>query len=244
MISVKIDGLDAVQASLAGLGKQVRFAGAKALTQTAYVAREDLKKELAGKIQGGAAPYTLRAFNVEFATRDTLTARVYLREDGPPGGTPYTKAIGHLFTGGNRRWKRLEGWLRGKNIIPAGHMIAPGAAAPLDGRGNFRAPALKEMLTVLASETRNLQVMRGTAKQRKAIGFFVARPGDKSGLPPGIWRRIVTGKSSTVEPWINFVKPTRYDQKFDLKKTGERTVDRVFQANFDRALADALRTAR
>lgn len=254
MITVKVTGLDSVRAELAGLGKQVRFATAKALTQTAHQVREDIKAEMKAGIQGGATAYALRGFNVDMATRDNLTARTYLREDGPAGGTPYTQALGHLFTGGRRRWKRLEGWLRGKGMIPSGYMIAPGPSAPIDSRGNFRAGALKEMLTILSSNTRNLEATRGGGK---SIGFFIARPGDKSGLPPGIWRRITTqhkgnsarrqatkARSGTVQAWIMFIKPTGYRQQFDLEKTAKRTVDRIFTARFDKALADALRTAR
>lgn len=254
MIKVEVTGLDAARAELAGLGKQVRFATAKALTQTAYQVRDDVKTEMKANIQGGATAYALRGFNVENATRDNLTSRVYLREDGPAGGTPYKQALGHLFTGGQRRWKRLEGWLRGKGMIPAGYMIAPGPSAPLDSRGNFRARALKEMLTILGSNTRNLEATRAGGK---SIGFFIARPGDKSGLPPGIWRRINTAhkgnstrreakkaRSSTVQAWIMFIKPVGYQKKFNLEKTAKRTVDRIFTARFNKALSDALRTAR
>lgn len=246
MISVKVTGLNAMVAKLAGMEKQVRFATAKALTQTAHAGRDAVKVELKAGIQGDATPYTLCAFNVEAATKAKLESRVYLRQDGPGGGTEYSKALSHLFTGGGRRWKRLEGWMRGKGIIPNGYMIAPGPKAPLDARGNFRQAQLKEMLGILSSGLRNIQVYRksGAGKGQKAIGFFVAMPGDKSGLPPGIWRRINTGQSSAVEPWIMFIRPVAYQQKFDLQKIVRATVDREFTARFDRALADALRTAK
>lgn len=254
MITIEISGLDSIKSQLANISKQTSFAAAKALTQTAHQVRADIKEEMKSGISGGPTAYALRGFNVEAAKRDKLESLVYLRQDGPAGGTPYTQALGHLFTGGRRRWKRLEGWLRGKGMIPSGYMIAPGPAAPLDSRGNFRARALKEMLTILSSNTRNLEATRGRGK---SIGFFVARPGDNSGLPPGIWRRITTrhngnsarreatkSRSSVVEAWIMFIKPTSYRKQFDLEKTAKRTVDRIFIDRFDKALADALRTAR
>lgn len=245
-INVKIDGLAATRSFLGGLGKQVRFATARALTQTAYAVRKDNQDELKRDIAGGATPYTLRAFNVEAATRDTLQAAVYLRTDAPSGGTNYSSVLGHLYSGGNRRWKKLEGWLRGRGLLPEGMMIAPGGKLPLDARGNIRQRNLKEMLGILGSQTRNLQEYRrsGRGKQLKGIGYFVSRPGDKSGLPPGVWRRISTGSSSVVEPWIMYIRPVAYRQKFDLEKIAKRTVDRVFKTNFDKSLADALRTAK
>lgn len=245
-INVKIEGLDATVATLKGQAKQVRFAAARALTQTAHKVNADLKDELRSNIQGGPTAFTLRAFKVTAATRDTLEASVALRQDSPENGTSYAKAIQHLFTGGRRDFKKLEGWLRGKNIIPAGMMAVPGPKAPLDARGNFRKAALSEMLGIIGSQTRNLQEWRksGRGGQMKAIGFFVARPRDKSGLTPGIWRRITTGKSSTVEPWIMFIAPTAYRQKFDIEAIARKTVSANFETRFRASLADALRTAK
>ena len=41
-----------------------------------------------------------------------------------------------------------------------------------------------------------------------------------------------------------YIRPVAYRQKFDLEKIAKRTVDRVFKSNFDKSLADALRTAK
>ena len=245
-IGVKIEGLDAAMAALSGQGKQVRFAAARALTQTAHKVNADLKDELRNNIKGGPTAFTLRAFKVTGARRDNLEATVALRHDAPEGGTTYAKALQHLFTGGRRDFKKLEGWLRGKNIIPVGMMAVPGPKAPLDARGNFRKAALTEMLGIIGSQTRNLQEWRksGRGGQMKAIGFFIARPRDKSGLTPGIWRRITTGKSSTVEPWVMFISPTAYRQKFDLEAIARKTVAATFETRFLASLADALRTAK
>lgn len=245
-IDVKIQGLDAVRDTIAGIGKQARFAAAKTLTQTAHEVNAGIKDEMRRVIQGGPTAFTLRAFKVEAATRDNLTATVALRNDTAEGGSNYTKTFQHLFEGGSRHWKKLEGWLQGRGIVPAGMMVAPGPKAPLDARGNFRKAALKEMLEIITSPTRNLQSWRrsGRGKQLKAIGFFVCRPGDKSGLPPGIWRRISTGKSSAVEPWIMFIRPAAYRQKFDLEKIAKRVVSRGFEERFRRNLSEALRSAR
>lgn len=245
-IDVKIEGLDELKASLAGQDKQVRFAMARALTKTAQQVNTDVKDDLRANIKGGPTAFTLRAFKVTGASRDNLQSVVALRQDAPEGGTTYAKALQHLFAGGRRDWKKIEGWLRGKGLIPEGMMAVPGPKAPLDSRGNFRKAPLKEMLAILGSQVRNLQEWRksGRRGQLKAIGFFVARPGDKSGRTPGIWRRITTGKSSAVEPWIMFVSPVSYRRQFDLEAIAKKTVAQSFQTNFRAALADALRTAK
>lgn len=245
-INVEIKGLEAIKANLSGQQKQVRFATAKALTQTAHAANKDIQSDMKTSIAGGPTPYTLRAFKVTGATRDNLESVVALRTDGPSGGTPYIKALGHLYEGGRRDWKKMEGWLRGKGFLPAGMMIVPGPKAPLDARGNFRRNSINEMFGILSSQIRNLRAYRrtGAGKQQKGIGFFIALPGDRSGVAPGIWRRIETGKSSVIEPWIMYISPTTYRRKFDLERIVKATVNANFQKNFDAALADALRTAR
>jgi hypothetical protein len=245
-IKVDVKGIDAAVARMAGLGKQVDFATAKALTQTAHAVNADIKEELKSGIQGGATAYTLRAFQVAAATKAKLESSVSLRDSAPSGGTNYTAALAHLFGGGRRRFKRMEGWLRGRGLLPAGMMVAPGRALPLDARGNIRRPALNEMLGVLKSQRRNLQVFRRPGKdgQTNASSFFVALPGDKSGRFPGVWRRQETGKGVRVDLWLMYVTPAAYRQQFDLHKTATKTVSRVFKPNFDKALAQALVSAK
>ncbi len=256
MIKIDVSGLKSLEKRLSGMSKQVNFATAKTLTQVAYAGRDDVKKELRTGIKGGATAFTLRAFNVEPAKKETLESSVYLRKDSPEGGTSYSKALAHLFSGGNRNWKKLEGWMRGKGIIPPGMMVAPGPKAPLDARGNFSRRHLSEMIGILSSQLTNLRVYRksGRGKLTKAIGFFVALPGDKSGLTPGVWRRIDTGfksdasrskhSSSVVELWLVFIRPASYRQQFDLKKIVQTTVDREFNTRFGANLANALGSAR
>lgn len=244
-IDVRIEGMQAVRANLEGMAKQVRFAAAKTLTQTAYDINADIKEELKRNIQGGPTAFTLRAFKVGMAKPQTLASTVSLRDDAEAGGPPYTKALRHLFVGGGRQWKRLEGWLRAKGLIPTGMMAAPGPKISLDNRGNIKRSSLDEMLKILSSPVRNARVWRqsGKNKEQKLIGFFVCRPGDRSGLAPGIWRRI-EGAHSVVEPWIMFIRPVAYRQKFDFEKIAKKTVDRVFQDKFRRNLEDAMRSAR
>ena len=245
-ITIDVRGMDVLRTRLVAQQKQVRFATAKALTQTAWAINKEIQEEMKQVIAGGPTAYTLRAFKVTGATRDNLQSVVSLRTDAPDGGTVYAKALAHLFSGGRRDWKKLEGWLKGKGMMPAGMMIAPGPKAPLDSRGNFRRTQINEMLGILSSNIRNLKSFRktGAGKQQKGIGFFICRPGDNSGLTPGIWRRIETGNSSVVEPWIMYISPTSYRRKLDLEAIAKRTVARVFQSNFETALTDALRTAK
>ena len=246
-INIKITGLKEVQAQLGNLAKQASYAASRALNTTAFAINARLKTDMAATFKGGATAYTLRAFAVKKATNANLTAEVALRTDSPGGtGTPYSKALAHLFTGGTRKYKKLEGWLRGRGLLPGNLTVAPGAAMPLDRYGNMRQKALEEMLGVLGSQGRNLRVYRrtGAGKAQKAVGYFVVLPGDKTKKHPGIYKRLEAGKRSTIKPMVLYVNPVNYRKFIDLDRVGREVVDKTFQPAFDAELAKALANAK
>jgi hypothetical protein len=246
LINIKIEGLEQVQRQLGEAAKQATYAASRALTSSAYAINDALKKAMSDTFKGGATAYTLRAFSVTKATKSTLTATVALRTDAPSGGTAYFKALAHMFTGGQRRYKRLEGWLLAHKIMPNGLMVAPGAGMPLDRFGNMRQSALTEMLGVLGTLRTNMRVFRrtGAGKAQKATGYFVVQPGNPRGSFPGVYKRIEAGASSTISPMLLFVDPVTYRRFIDLDKLGREVVAKTFQPAFDAELARALANAK
>lgn len=245
MIKIEIKGLDKVKRDLGVMAKQADFAASRALNTAAFAVNSRIKDEMQSVFQGGATPYTLRAFQVEKASKANLQSAVMLRTDAPAGGGAYDKALSHLFTGGTRDWKKLEGWLRGRGLMPSGLMAVPGAGCPLDGRGNIRRSALKEMLGALAAG-RNLRVYRrsGGGKLIKAIGYFVILPGSGSRLKPGVYKRVETGDSNGISPMVMFVRPGSWKRFVDLRALGGEVVASTFWPEFNRELVRALGTAR
>lgn len=250
MIKVEIKGLDATLANLSGMGKQVRFAASCALNNVAFKASAEIKDEMKRTFAGGVTPWVQRAFRVEKSTRANLTAIVALRED-----QNYTKTLRHLFSGGTRQWKQVEGWLRARSLIPAGMMAVPGDAIALDARGNIRKSRLDEMLGILGSNVRNLRILyerdNGQNKKTKEIGFFIVMPGSIASrhLHPGIWRRIEQGGSggsyrSAVQPYIMYVRRGRWRQFISLQQIGERVARKHWQTEFNRELAAAMASAK
>jgi len=221
-VNIKIDGLDAIQAGLGPMAKQARYAASRALNTTAFAVNARLKTSMAETFEGGATAYTLRAFKVTNADKANLTATVALRTDNQGAALPYAKALGHLFTGGQRKYKKIEGWLRAKRLMPERLTVAPGAGMPLDAYGNMRRNALTEMLGVIGHQRTNLRVYRrtGAGKAQKAVGYFVVLPGSKTKKHPGIYKRIETGASSAIVPMILYVDPVNYRRFIDLEKNG------------------------
>lgn len=238
MIKIRMEGFDVLRASLEGKAKQVRQAAAGALNDVAFEINAAIKREMQAKFQGGASPYALRAFKVTKAKPDTLTAVVALREDGPSGGTSYQKSLRHLFTSGTRDWKKMEGLLRGRNLMPDGYMAVPGAYCPLDSRGNIVRTSFAEMLGVLRSTVRNLRVgYRGTnrGKVAKMVGYFVIMPGARSHLQPGIYRRIEQASyGSVAHPYLMFVRKGRWKRLIDLAQIGTTVVGEKWERQFSR----------
>ncbi len=245
-VSIQITGLKEVQAQLGAQAKQATFAASRALTTTAFAINDRLKKDMASTFKGGATAYSLRAFKVDKADKASLTASVTLRTDNGGAALPYNKALGHLFTGGPRKFKKLEGWLRARRLMPSGLTVAPGAGMPLDRFGNMRTTALTEMLGVIGTQRTNLRVYRktGAGKAQKAVGYFVVLPGDKSKKHPGIYKRIETGKASAITAMVLYVDPVNYRKFIDLDKLGSEVVAQKFQPAFDAELARALANAK
>jgi hypothetical protein len=259
MIKVTIQGMPAIIAALGNQAKQIPFATAKALTVTAHAVNAEMQAEMRSKIEGGPTAFTLRSLRVKAATKTTLAAEVLVREDSGGASRPYVEPLGQLYNAGARRWKKIEGLLKGRGLMPEGYQIVPGEAAPLTSAGNMQRKSYAEMLGILRSGLRNLQIYRktGWGKELKSIGYFVIQPGHPR-LLPGIYRRITLltrdpqstargvtlAKTGAIEPWLIFVRPGRYRQIFNLEKTARIVVSRVFQPALDAALKQALATAR
>ena len=245
-VTIKIDGLDDVKARLGNMARQANFAASRAINTAAYAVNARLKTDMAATFKGGATAYTLRAFSVTKADKANLTATVALRTDAPAGGTNYSKALAHLFTGGQRKYKKLEGWLRGHKLMPNGLTVAPGAGMPLDQYGNMRRAALTELLGVIGTQRTNLRVFRrtGAGKAQKAVGYFVVLPGNKTKSHPGVYKRVEVGTTSTVVPMLLYVDPVSYRRFIDLDKLGREVVAKTFQPAFDAELTRAIANAK
>lgn len=245
-ISIKIDGLDKAMAQLGSMAKQATYAASRALNTTAFAINARLKTDMASTFAGGATAYSLRAFKVEKADKTSLTASVTLRTDKQAASLPYAKALGHLFTGGQRNYKKIEGMLRGRNLLPSGLSIAPGNGMRLDRYGNMEKGQLNELMTMMLKRPTNMRTIRktGSNKTPKMVDYFAVQPGAKTKLHPGIYKRIETGKSSAVDAMILFIKPVNYRKLIDLQRLGMEVKDKTYQPAFDAELAKALANAK
>ena len=260
MIKVDIRGLDKTIANLAGMGKQVRFAAAKALTQTAWNVRREIQSGMPQDLDRPRTS-TTNALRVEKATPGNLTAVMRLNEVGE--GVPAAAFLKHNIIGGLRAFKRSELMLQQAGILPRGMVGIPGSAAKLDAHGNMQRGQIVSILSFFRTfgivgwnkevsgmvggfgSTQNGRRLLNTGRMNRALKksrqssvYFVVPPGMK--MSAGIWQKTKT----KALPLLMFVTPGRHRKLLKLKERGEKVIRRDFNKLFDAAFIDALRTAR
>lgn len=227
--------------------KQVRFATALALTRTAYRVSNAEGKGVQQAFDR-PKPATVRAFQVDKATRNELTATVSLKKRA--SGMPAEEFLHPNIVGGKRGMKRSELMLEQAGILPPGMQTVPGKAAQLDQYGNMSRGQIVQILsyfqtfgivTTLNSSRMNMGAEK-RARMAKSRGYFVVPVKDrKTKLYPGIWQQ---DGPRDIKPVLMFVKPGTYKAIFAFEDIGQKEVQAAFNEEFDTAMADAMRTAR
>lgn len=231
MIKVEIRNLEIVKANLAGMGRQLAYAASRALNAAARKVADAMPAEIEQSIDR-PTPFTKRGVRVlRYANKANLEATVgfmdaqarYMRWQ-IEGGTRQPGARGIKLPGNIT--------LNTFGNIPKGVIDQLKAAANGGGLSNTIA--------------RRLQAGGNRRKGAAPVELFLGQPRGKGwqNAPMGIWRR-VEGNPGKLVPVVVFEKKAaHYKPRFDFRKKAEAVVDRHWQAEFDAALAEAMRTAR
>lgn len=230
MIRVNIARLESVKAALAQQQKQVRFAGAVALTRTAYAVKAAMPAALEQDLDR-PTPFTKRGIFVRSANKDNLTAVVGFLDRQ----ASYLK---YQIVGGTRR--------------PGPRGIKLPGNIELNAFGNIpkglidRLKAAAQNGSLSGAIVRRLGVHGNRRKGAAPIQLFYGKPAGRGWekAPMGIWRR-VPGTPGKLVPVIVFEDtPAKYKPRFDFRRRAEEVVRREWDQQFARAFADAMRTAR
>lgn len=230
MFSVNISGIEAVQKTIEAAGKQARFAAAVSLTRTAQAVERRLQSDMATTFDK-PAPWIVKGTFVERADKQTLTARVGIKDLQ----ALYVKE--QFLAGGARGQKPFEKALASMGVLPAGYRAIPGQGLKLDARGIPNRAQLRELFGSLASR---MQVAKGRGKRMQMVGYFVVPVGSPTRLQPGVWWR--SGRA--VKPMLVFVRGAGYRKAFDLPRAAREVVHKDFERLFAEAFDNAMRTAR
>jgi len=252
-ISIKADFKTTLR-KLANQQKQVAFATAVALTKTAKQIEAAEYKEMRD-VFDRPTPYTMNSLYVRTATKSNLKATVMVKDNTFKNRNP-EQYLSPQIKGGARNLKAFERALRGVGVLPNGYYAVPGSAAKLDAYGNMSRGQIVQLISYFGgfaesgskSNMTSKSKLSFERKQGRAVGagraqFFVGSPADGK-LPLGIWQRFNFATGTSIKPVLLFVRGVNYQKNFDFTYVAESTFNRVWRDNFDKALSDAIRTAR
>lgn len=266
MLDIKITGLEKTLAGLKRRQEQIPYASALAVTRLGHGVRKAVVAEMEAKLSAPKPYATRQAMQVVEGTKQSPTATVGLgvKVDAPSKGTPYNKALGHLFVGGSREWKKMEGAFRRIGMLWPGYIIVPGQGCPLDQYGNPPARLITTLISYFGAFAEQGSKSNATdrSKKRRAkfgqtesgyrtiggVVYFISRGrgqwyGRSQHLAAGIWSK--TGiHGSDVKPILMFVKMGVWQKYIDLPQIARTHIEREGAQVFAGAVRQALATAK
>lgn len=217
--------------------KQVPFATAVALTRVGQIIKDAEYAEMK-KVFDRPTRFTMNSLFLKRATKAKPQATVWLR-DWAPKGTPANKYLGPQIYAGQRALKGYERLLNARGILPDGYYAIPSRKARKDAHGNINKGLLNQILSYSGAQRDGAQNTKQGKKRQTKARFVVLD--ERDGMPGGVWA--ITADQQ-LYPVLIFVKAPTYKQRFDFFRVANRKYMQHMSAEFDKALAEALRTAR
>ena len=246
-IDIKADIKEAQRALDVVSKRQIPFATVLMLNELAKSTKKSTEIDIKRNLDR-PTNYAQRMMGVKFANKSSLTSQVNVRGSVSGGET---KVLGHLFAGRGRSGKGFEGALVDKGIMPRGMWAMPGEGAPLDFFGNIKRSFIKQLISSLTGfkvEKKSAQFENRTRKQVKGATtsqFFVVNKSKPGGLPLGIWQHVGFGSGKALRPIIIFVsREPVYDRYFNLGNAAQQVIARDARFEFDKAMRNAIATAK
>ena len=225
-LSVRIDGMDALRASINGMGRQVDYAASRAINATGKKIAEAMPAEMERSLDR-PSPFTKRGVRVlKYANKAKLEATVGFM-------AAQEKYMQWATDGGTR--------------TPGPGGLKLPSAIKLNEFGNIPKGIIKQLVAVANKEHKLGKVKGRRIAVSNKLELYYGDPTDHNGkqYPRGIYKRVTTGGKSQLIPLIVFpVKPARYRKRLDFVGKARPIVQTEWTRQFDLALTEALRTAR
>lgn len=232
--------------------RQIPFATSLAINRTVQKVKERQIHEMRD-VFDRPKPFTLNSVFIKPSNKTTLTAKVGLK-DFASKGNPASKYLRSEITGGVRRLKAYEIALRSAGILPSNYFTVPGKGAQIDMYGNVQKSQINKILSYLQSFKESGHKSNATDKTKdrlrkgnkkiSGLEYFVIKPDGKKGLPPGIWRNNLAGRSfiGAVKPRdliFMFVSSVNYEAIYDFRFVAETAIKKNFDNEFRAAVTEA-----
>lgn len=230
-----------LQQAISAVRQRAHSAAVRAANKTAEDVRSALQAEMREKFFK-PTPFILNSLAVQWARRETPTAKVEVRRFGVRGA-PAEEALKAQVFGGTRGFKRSE--VRLGALGPGGQPVymMPARFARYDANGNPSRGELTQILSQFGVLNRgdNRAARRGKRTRKARTEYFViwgrGEGFDLSGnaLAPGIYRKASNGRPL---PVYFFMKgQPQYRRRLDWFEVAERTVRASAPKHFRDAMA-------
>jgi hypothetical protein len=265
MVTISFDVLGQMGELSTRLQKQATYAAMRALNQAGYDAKQATQNEIR-RVFDRPTPWVQNSVRYTKATRDKLQVQVDFDKWGNKSGVTAKSVLQAEVEGGRRKLKRFERALQAAGAMPPGYMAVPGKGMKLDAYGNIPGKALVEILAYFrafpeqgykansTARTKQKKWKGNAAKGIRGYAYFAIGSNDRSGLPPGIWRKknYSSAERSGVghlahdaaQAMLIFVKNANYRKRLNFYEFAERAARDSFDRNFPVFLAQAMATAR
>jgi hypothetical protein len=212
-INVKHDIKD-LERKMRRFERQIPFTTARALTETAKIAKEDTQKEIQ-RVFKQPKPFTVKGVYVRSAKKRNLVATVGLKEIT-------AEYLQHQVKKRDRNIKGAEHALRKRGLLPKNGYIVPGPAVRLNKYGNIAKATLNRILS-------------GAIKRNGE--YFAAHI---NGIG-GVWKR---GKGRRVRLMLAFIDKPKYTPRLKFNDLVKRSVRNNIREQFKLAAEAAIRSAK
>lgn len=230
MYELKINGIDDAIKSLDALEKeQLPFALALTATWTAQDVQAEEKKVIAS-VFDKVNRYTKNSVYIKSATKKNPVAAVWLKNEDATskGGNAAEYLSPHIF-GGPRKNKRFEKAMQRRGMLNPGQFTVPAKPAKRDKFGNISRGQIVKMLSNIGAQHDSQQ------NSKRGISYFLFENND--GSLSGVWQRTPNG----IMPFLLFVdKAPQYKKRFPFFEVAERTINKQFPINFEKAMDYAI----
>ena len=236
-LNLKTD-FPAVAARIEELGPRATIVAAIALTRTAQDVQAAIKAEMPSAFDRPTR-YAVTGMYLKRATKTSLEARVWVKDDTFGKGTKADRFLGPQIFGGNRGLKGIERLLQANGMMPQGWYAVPGDGATLDANGNVRRTQITQMLS-------QLKVQRGAGHESRASGStrsnrtiarqgvtYFALPNGNRGVPPGVYIKRRFAHGTAIKPMFVFVKQVQYKTRLRFFEIGQATIEAKFTGHFE-----------
>lgn len=235
--TIEFEGLEEWESHLNDLErKQMPFALAKGITDTAKDVKAALQKEIK-RVFDSPTRFTINSIYIVPAKKGIYIAFVGIKGDRNSYLYPQSR-------GGRRNLKRSEASLQSTGKMTKGLHIMPGEAIRLNKFGNITKGKMTKIMSVVKGHRDKTQNTTARSKKRnKSLpNLFVAKKGNRrtQHLQPGIYQRTKKG----VKPILIYAQESKYHVLFRFFDVAQKVTNRNLMRNVDKAMKHAIATAR